>query len=98
MMLLTKELLKMLPPLYSQENIKDPTVWCKFFTPDGSWTQYVLEFDVVDTFCGLVDGFDEELGYFSLIELESVRGKLGLPIERDRYFKPCLLSKVRKTH
>ena len=98
MMLLTKELLKMLPPLYSQENIKDPTVWCKFFTPDGSWTWYVLEFDGVDTFFGLVDGFDEELGYFSLIELESVRGKLGLPIERDRYFKPCLLSKVRKTH
>ena len=98
MMLLTKELLKMLPPLYSQENIKDPTVWCKFFTPDGSWTWYVLEFDGTDTFFGLVDGFDEELGYFSLIELESIRGKLGLPIERDRYFKPCLLSEVRKAH
>ena len=98
MMLLTKELLKMLPPLYSQENIKDPTVWCKFFTPDSSWTWYVLEFDGTDTFFGLVDGFDKELGYFSLTELESVRGKLGLPIERDRYFKPCLLSKVRKTH
>ena len=98
MMLLTRQLLKILPPLYSQESIKDPTVWCKFFTPDGSWTWYVLEFDGVDTFFGLVDGFDEELGYFSLIELESVRGKLGLPIERDRYFKPCLLSKVRKTH
>ena len=27
-----------------------------------------------------------ELGYVSLIELGSVRGKLGLPAERDRHF------------
>jgi Protein of unknown function (DUF2958) len=27
-----------------------------------------------------------ELGYVSLIELQSVRGKLGLPVERDRHF------------
>lgn len=96
MMLLTKEELKKLPPLYSQENVKDPTVWCKFFTPDSSWTWYAIEFDGTDTFFGLVDGFEEELGYFSLAELQSVRGKLGLPIERDRYFKPCRLSEVRK--
>ena len=30
-----------------------------------------------------VDGFEKELGYFSLRELESARGPLGLPIERD---------------
>jgi hypothetical protein len=27
-----------------------------------------------------------ELGYVSLAELSTVRGKLGLPIERDLYF------------
>jgi len=27
-----------------------------------------------------------ELGYVSLIELQSLRGKLGLPVERDRHF------------
>jgi hypothetical protein len=28
-------------------------------------------------------------------ELESVRGKLGLPVERGRWFKPCRLSEIR---
>lgn len=96
MQLLTQEIKSKLPLLYSGEEVKDPMVWCKYFTPDSSWTWYVLEFDGVDTFFGLVDGFEEELGYFSLAELQSVRGKLGLPIERDRSFKPCRLSEVRK--
>lgn len=96
MKLLTKELLNKLPALYSNENEADPMVICKFFTPDSNWTWYAIEFDGKDTFYGLVDGFEEELGYFSLSELESVRGALGLPIERDLYFKPCKLSSVQK--
>jgi hypothetical protein len=28
-----------------------------------------------------------ELGYVSLAELSTVRGKLGLPVERDRHFE-----------
>jgi len=95
MKLLTKEILERLPKLYATENEKDPIVWCKFFTPDSSWTWYVTEFDGEDTFFGLVDGFEKELGYFSLRELKTVRGKLGLPIERDMFFKPCRLSEVR---
>lgn len=98
MQLLTQEIKAKLPPLYFGEEEKDPMVWCKFFTPDSSWTWYAMEFDGVDTFFGLVDGFEEELGYFSLTELQSVKGKLGLPIERDRYFKPCRLSEVRKAY
>lgn len=46
------------------------------------------------TFFGLVDGFEKELGYFSLSELESVKGPLGLKIERDLYFKPTTLKKI----
>ncbi len=92
MQLLTKELRGKIPPLYSQNKNPDPLVICKFFTPDSSWTWYVIEFDGKDTFFGLVDGFEKELGYFSLSELESIRGKLGLPVERDLYFKPCKLS------
>ena len=96
MQLLTEEIRAKFPALYSSENEKDPMVQCKFFTPDSSWTWYAIEFDGVDTFFGLVDGFEKEMGYFSLSELQSVLGKLGLPIERDRYFKPCRLSEVRK--
>ena len=36
MELLTEELRRCLPPLYSQENTKDPTVHAKFFTPDST--------------------------------------------------------------
>ena len=61
-------------------------------TPDSNWTWYVTEFDGKDTFFGLVDGFEKELGYFSLSELESVKGPLGLKIERDVYFKPMKLK------
>lgn len=94
MKLLTKEILKKLPPLYSQENVKDPTIVCKFFYPDFDWTWYAIEFDGKDQFYGLVDGVEMELGYFSLSELLSNRGKLGLPVERDLYFKPCKLSEI----
>ncbi len=94
MQLLTKDILEKLPPLYSQEEVKDPMIICKFFYPDFSWTWYAIEFDGRDQFFGLVDGFEKELGYFSLSELTSNRGKLGLPVERDRYFKPCHLSEI----
>jgi DUF2958 family protein len=96
MKLLTKELRRNLPPLYSQERGKDPMVICKFFTPDAGWTWYVMEFDGDDTFFGYVVGTYPELGYFSLAELQQVRGKFGLPVERDLYFEPCRLSQVKK--
>jgi len=94
MELLTKEVRGKLPPLYSQEEVEDPMVICKFFFPDFSWTWYAIEFDGTDQFYGLVDGDEKELGYFSLTELMGNRGKLGLPIERDRYFIPCRLSEI----
>jgi hypothetical protein len=90
--LLTKELRKKLPPLGATGKEKDPMVICKFFFPDFHWTWYAIEFDGEDTFFGYVVGDFPDLGYFSLSKLTSTRGKLGLPIERDRYFKPCRLS------
>jgi len=99
MKLLTDELIKTLPPLYSTENIKDPLIQCKFFTPDSSWSWYVLEFDKTnEIFFGYVCGLERELGYFSLEELESVKGKLGLGVERDISFKPTKLSVIKKEH
>lgn len=96
MKLLTAELRKEIPQLYSQETAEDPVVYCKFFTPWSNWTWYVTEFDGEDIFFGLVQGFEEELGTFSLSELEEVSGPGGLKIERDRYFEKQPLSKVRK--
>jgi len=95
MMLLTKAIKNKLPKLYSQENIKDPIVQVKFFDPTGSFTWYAIEFDGEDSFFGKV--FSEmcpegELGYFSLSELQSVRCRFGLGIERDLHFSPKPLS------
>lgn len=99
MKLLTDELIKTLPPLYSTENIKDPLIQCKFFTPDSSWSWYVLEFDKTnEIFFGYVCGLERELGYFSLAELESVKGQLGLGVEIDISFKPTKLSVIKKEH
>ena len=87
-MLLTKAILKKLPPLYAMENKKaeDVPVVVKFFCPWGSWTWYATEFDGDDLFFGLVDGHVKEMGYFRLSELKSLRGPWGLGIERDMYF------------
>ena len=95
MVLLTKEVLKKLPPLYSQEEKGlDAVAVVKFFTPDSNWTWYATEFDGEDLFFGLVNGFEKEIGYFRLSELQSVKGALGLPIERDMYFKPKTLKEL----
>jgi hypothetical protein len=90
---------EMLPELYGQEEKGlDALAYVKFFTPAGSWTWYASEFDGVDIFYGLVIGFEIEFGYFSLLELQSVRGPLGLPIERDLHFKPKTLRELRYMH
>src|SRR5689334_9614421 len=98
MKLLTDELRKQLPPLYSQENNPDPSVICKFFYPDFSWTWYAIELDGNDAFFGYVAGDECEIGYFSLTELLSTRGVYSFPIERDLLFEPTPLSKVKAWH
>ena len=67
---------------------------CMFFYLDFSWTWYAIEFDGEDLFYGLVDGFENELAYFPPSKLMGNRGKLSCPIERDRFFTPCLLSEL----
>lgn len=66
--------------------------------PDGSWTWYASEYDGQDIFFGLVIGHEIELGYFSLSELEAVRGNLNLPVERDRHFEPKTLQALKSIH
>ena len=104
MKLLTKEIERKLEklPLYSTDSLpnSEREVVVKFFTPDSSWTWYVLEGgkcgeDTEDwEFFGLVDGFERELGYFRLSELKKAKGPLGLPIERDLYFGNPTLQEV----
>lgn len=69
----------------------DPAPVVKLFTPDAGATWLLTEIDPDDhdhTFglCDLGLGMPE-LGWVSLQELATVRGKLGLPIERDLHFR-----------
>lgn len=99
MELLTGDGRAILPPLYHNESLgMEAIAPIKFFTPDSSWTWYPTEFDGNDLFFGLVSGFEVELGYFALSELERGRGRLGLPIERDLYFEPTSLRELKIRH
>jgi hypothetical protein len=95
MKLLTQEIRRKLPPLYSQDGKGGKAIaYVRFFTPDSGFTFWATEFDGKDTFFGLVDGHCKELGYFSLSELESVNGPMGLPIERDLCWEPKRLQEI----
>jgi hypothetical protein len=97
MKLLTKELANKLPALYSQENNSEPVAQVRFFSIASQWEWFAVEFDGEDLFYGLVKGFETELGYFSLSELQGLTAMNGmLPlIERDTSFKPTPLSQLR---
>ncbi len=89
--LVTKEIEAALPPLYSTEETPtdDKRVIVKFFSPYSQWTWFAVEGERQEDgdilFFGLVHGFENEWGYFTLNELaDSYRGDLPL-VERDCY-------------
>lgn len=92
MKLITKQIENVLSkyPLYSQDNKGENAVAiCKFFLQGFTW--YVLEAQKNGNdyeFFGIVDGLEKEYGYFTLSQLQSLKGRWGLGVERDMYFKP----------
>ena len=104
MKLLPQEFREKLPPLYSQDGKGGKAVvYLKFFTPDSGFTWLIIEGSPVKDengnevdfqFFGLVEGQFKELGYVNLSKLESVNGPMGLPIERDLYWKQKTLEEI----
>lgn len=94
--LIPKELKDIIPHLYDTENISDPITYVKLFL-DG-WTWYITELSIDEDICFgyVVSPFESELGYFSLEELKSLRGRFGIWVERDLCFKPTPLSQLKK--
>ena len=81
---MTKEILGRIPDL---EEGPDDRFHVKFFTQWSSRTWYAQEYSPVEKlFYGLVDGIEAEYGYFSLAELEEIKGPVGLKIEKDLHF------------
>jgi hypothetical protein len=111
--LLDAETRARLPALYSGEGQGlEALAQVKYFSPDSGWTWYASEGSPVDEngfydtdkekvdfiFFGLVAGFEVEVGYFLLKELEEARGGLGLSIERDLHFEPKTLRELKDWH
>ena len=46
----------------------------------------------MDICYGYTKGFEGELGYFSLNEIEQIKGSMGLKVERDISFRPTKLK------
>jgi len=91
MKLMTKAILKKIPPLHKKDSLRilDAKIMVKFFTPWTNFTWYATEYDPeTKTFFGLTDGAVKELGYFTLSELEKIKGPWGLKVERDMHFEP----------
>ena len=94
--LIPKNLLNRIPKLYKTEEQNDPVAYIKLFL-DG-WTWYITELSIDNNICFgyVISPFESELGYFSLNEIKSIKGTLGLSVERDLSFKPTKLSIIKK--
>lgn len=75
----------------SEDPSFDPYPVVKLFTPDAGATWLLSEIDPEEPdlafgLCDLGLGFPE-LGCVLISELLAVRGRFGLPVERDRHFE-----------
>lgn len=83
-----------LPKLCELENVEDPMLCVKLISPRTGWEWYIAAYDEQKKiFYGLVAGWETEVGYFSLHELEDIDDFIRI----DYKFKPQPLSKVKKT-
>ena len=97
MELIPKELIFSIPKLYETEEQTDPIAYVKLFL-DG-WTWFITEISIDKNICFgyVISPFcSGELGYFSLEEIKSIQGSLGIGVERDLSFKPTKLSIIKK--
>ena len=87
--LIAKIKLRDIPPLYSQKNSKDPTIYLELSLFQFPWRWYVSECELEASgdvlFFGFVNGNFNEWGYFRLSELEDTRCPLLVSYD----FQPC---------
>ena len=70
----------------------------KLFSPYTGWRWFITEWDRATGTCfGLVEGFETEIGYFSLDELAEATVLGGVPaVERDLYWTPKSIGEIRR--
>lgn len=79
---------------FAEEGLAEPDFIpvVKLFTPDAGCTWLLSELDpecpdIAFGICDLGMGYPE-CGSVSITELQGLRGRFGLPVERDLYFAP----------
>ena len=98
--LMTEKLADTIPALGATENVADyddVPVRAKLFSPYSNWNWYITELDPETGQCfGLVEGFEQEIGYFDLTELAEITVLGGVPaVERDLYWQPRTLGEIK---
>jgi hypothetical protein len=67
------------------------------FNPTGAGTWWIAAYDPDTTIAwGAAEIFVREVCSFSMRELVDFRGRFGLPIERDLYYKPVTIAEILK--
>ena len=96
--LMPEEVAATVPPLYATEEERDPVARVRLFSSVSGWTWYVTEYDpATGEAFGLVEGFADEWGYFSIPELEALNRAKGFGvIGRDGGFEPAPVREVRR--
>ncbi len=85
-----------IPARGTTEHARDPLLHVKLFTPDAGWRWYIVEYDAKQRVAlayipAAVDTWDE----LSLDSLTTMRGPMGLAVERDLFWLPTPLSRVQ---
>ena len=98
MKLLTKEITEKAQKQYDKgSDLDGQDIVAKFFDPMGSWTWYLMNLaEDGDYAWGIVDGFEVEMGSFSMKELQDIKLPFGLGIERDVLFSSTPASELWK--
>ena len=77
---------------YAEE---DPLLLVKLFNPGGAGTWFIAGYDPETRLAfGVADIQEREVGDFDMAELVALRGRFGLPLERDLHWSPVPLSRV----
>ena len=98
--LMTQKVADTIPALYANEKVADydaVLAHAKLFSPYSNWTWYITEMDPATGTCfGLVDGLEQEIGYFDLSELAETTVFGGVPaVERDLYWGPRTIGEIK---
>ena len=99
--LMTKELGGKIPLIGANEHVDDfdhVLARAKLFSLYTGWRWYITEWDPETGTCfGLVEGFESEVGYFSLTELAETTVLSRVPaVERDLYWEAKTVGEIRR--